>query len=109
MPKRNKIQIVQLKRSDGSVTTDRVEMRHIVADYYESLLLADISNDEVLQMREKVWTATSVKVTSRMSHQLLHPFFPFEILQAIKGIGTNVCSGVDGMGILQICTNVSKG
>ena len=37
MPKRNKIQIVQLKRSDGSITTDRVEMRHIVADYYESL------------------------------------------------------------------------
>ena len=49
-------------------------------------------------MREKVWTATSVKVTSRMSHQLLHPFSSFEILQAIKAIGTDVCPRVDGMG-----------
>ena len=52
MPKRNKIQIVQLKRSDGFVTTDRVEMRHIVADYYQSLLSADIPNVEVLKCWE---------------------------------------------------------
>ena len=49
MPKRNKIRIVQLKRSSGFVTTDRVKMRHIVAGYYQSLLLADIPNAEVLR------------------------------------------------------------
>ena len=35
-----------------------------------------------------------------MSHQLLHPFSCFEYLQAIKGIETDVCPGVDGMGRL---------
>ena len=67
MPKRNKIQIVQLKRSDGTVTMDRDEMRHIVATYYESLLSADTPSVETLQMRQKVWVVTTVKVTSRIS------------------------------------------
>ena len=53
---------MQLKKSDGFVTTDGVEMRHIVADYYESLLSTE--NIEVLQIRQKVWIATSVKVIS---------------------------------------------
>ena len=72
---------------------------NIVNDYYESLLISTyIPNDEVLQMRQKVWTATSVKVTSLMSHQLLCPLSSFEILQPIIGIGIDVCPGVDGMG-----------
>ena len=54
MPKRNKIQIVQLKKTYGSITMDRVEMRHIVVDYYESLLSTDISSVDVLQMCRKV-------------------------------------------------------
>ena len=54
MPKRNKTQIVQLKRSNGSDTSNRVEMKHIVADYYESLLSTVIPNDELLQMHETV-------------------------------------------------------
>ena len=62
MPKRNNIQIVQLKRCNSSVTMDRVEMRHIVADYYEPLLSTDIPNADILQMRQKFWTATSAKV-----------------------------------------------
>ena len=90
MPKRNKIQIVQLKRSDGTVTMDRDEMRNIVATYYESLLSADTPSVETLQMRQKVWAATAVKVTSRISLQLLRPFSSFEILQAIKGVGPDV-------------------
>ena len=32
-----------------------------------------------------------------MSHQFLRPF-SIEILQALKGIGTDVCPGLDGMG-----------
>ena len=97
-PKRNKIQIVQLKRSDGTVTMDKDEMSNIVATYYESLLSANTPSVETLQMRQKVWAATVVKVTSRISLQLLRPFSSFEILQAIKGVGPDVSPGVDGMG-----------
>ena len=74
MPKRNKIQIMQLKGSDDTITTDRDEMRYIVSAYYESLLFADIPSAETLQMRQKVSTAIAVKVTSQISHQLLCPF-----------------------------------
>ena len=60
--KTNKILIVRLKRSNGTITTDRDEMRHIVAAYYESLLSADTPSAETLQMRQKVWTTIVVGV-----------------------------------------------
>ena len=74
MPKRNQIQIVQLKRSDGTVTMDSDEMRNIVATYYELLLSTYTPSVATLQMRQKVSTAIAVKVTSQISHQLLCPF-----------------------------------
>ena len=58
---------------------------------------ADIPSVETLKVGQKVWTSTAIKVTSQVSLQLLRPFSSFEILHAIKGVGPDVCPGVDGM------------
>ena len=96
-PRPRKFQMGALKRDDGTLATDPDEMRELASRYYEQLLSVDEVSQNVLEMRGIVFGTTKPCVTNRMVQTLLCPFASFEVLQALKSLGSEVCPGEDGL------------
>ena len=97
--KSNKSQPSSMRRVDGSLTSDVVEMRDIASTFYRHLLSANPIARNNLIKRDLVWDSVSNRVSVEMQIALLAPLQSSEVLLAAKALGKDVCPGVDGMGV----------
>ena len=88
-----------LKCHDGSYTTDPSQMRQIASNYYENLLKARPFSRDDLFKRDIVWSRIQSRVSIQLSECLLKPLSPQETLKAAKTLATDVCPGLDWLGV----------
>jgi hypothetical protein len=88
-PKHGFVQVKCLKKRDGEVSFDPIEMRAIATEFYETLTCED--NDISINSRERVWNSVPTRVTSNINNVMMQPFSSKELLIIVKELTISVC------------------
>ena len=89
--------IRSLRRFDGSIATDPMELRTIATHFYSSLLTCDETSGTSGESRQRVLRHVQCSVTDDMRRRLLAPFTESELLDALRALPRDRCPGEDGL------------
>ena len=89
--------IKQLRREDGSLIEDELEIVQIATTYYTKLLSSGVATESVHTSRKCAWDKIKPKVTNEMKVALLKPFDIMEIHNALRALSLMSCPVDDGI------------
>ena len=89
--------IRNLKRADGTLTEDPIEMCHIATEWFKQLLTAENLSSDMVDCRQTLWAQISRWVSTTLHAQLLQPFTIEELASALQDLPQHSCPGIDGL------------
>mgnify|MGYP000562472562 CR=1 FL=1 len=75
--------IRHLKRADGTLTEDPIEMSHIATERFKQLLTIENLSSNMVDCRQTLWAQISRWVSTTLHAQLLQPFTIEELASAL--------------------------
>ena len=95
-PKGGGGRIQGLRKPDGSITEDKVEILEMATQYYRDLL-APMHVRQNTELTDRVMSCIHPKVTQAMEVVLDSPISRLELSEALKGLRRGACPGPDGL------------